>query len=76
MDGDEVSNATMCPTTQGTISWCSKDQLLDTDFVFPFHNTEEVREKVAEERRRLLHRDGKPRDLCKQEVYASINFAI
>jgi hypothetical protein len=31
-------------------------------------NTEEVREKVAAERRRLLHRDGTPRNRCKAEV--------
>ncbi len=30
--------------------------------------TEEVREKVTQERRRLLHRDGTPRDCCKAEV--------
>jgi hypothetical protein len=38
------------------------------DAVFPFRNTEEVREKVAEERRRLLHRDGTPHNRCKAEV--------
>jgi hypothetical protein len=30
---------------------------------------EEVRENVAEERRRLLHRDETPHDLCKAEVW-------
>jgi hypothetical protein len=68
MDGDEVSSATMCPTTQCTTCWCPKAQLGDPDAVFPFRNTEEVREKVAAERRRLLHRDGTPRDRCKAEV--------
>ena len=68
MDGDEVSNATMCPTTQCTTCWCPKAGLSDPDAVFPFRNTEEVREKIAEERRRLLHKDGTPRDRCKTEV--------
>ena len=68
MDGDEVSSATMCPTTQCTTCWCPKAQLSDPDAVFPFRNTEEVREKVTAERRRLLHRDGTPRDRCKAEV--------
>ena len=68
MDGDEVSNATMCPTTQCTTCWCPKARLSDPDAVFPFRNTEEVREKIAEERRRLLHKDGTPRDRCKTEV--------
>ncbi len=47
---------------------CPQAQLFDPDAVFPFRNTEEVREKVAEERRRLLHRDGTPRDRCRAEV--------
>ncbi len=48
MDRDEVSNATMCPTTQctGTTCCCPKVQLSDPDAVFPFRNTEEGREKV------------------------------
>ncbi len=29
MDGDEVSTATMCPTTQCTSCWCPRDQLHD-----------------------------------------------
>ena len=69
MDGDEVSSATMCPTTQCTTCWCPKARLSDPDAVFPFRNTEEVREKVAAERRRLLNRDGTPRDRCKAEVW-------
>ena len=43
-------------------------QLSDPNAVFPFRNTEEVRENVAQERRRLLHKDGTPRDRCKAEV--------
>jgi hypothetical protein len=57
-----------CPTTQCTTCWCPKARLSDPDAVFPFRNTEEVREKVAAERRRLLHRDGTPGDCCKAEV--------
>ncbi len=68
MDGDEVSNATMCLTTQCTTCWCPDAQSSDPDAVFPFRNTEEVRVKVAEERRRLHDRDGTPRDRCKAEV--------
>jgi hypothetical protein len=68
MDGDEGSSATMCPTTQCTTCWCPKAQLSDPDAVFPFRNTEEVREKVAQKHRRLLHRDGTPRDRCKAVV--------
>ncbi len=30
LDGDEVSNATMCPTTRCTTCWCQKDQMSDT----------------------------------------------
>ncbi len=48
--------------------WRPKARLSDPDAVFPFLNTEEVREKVAAERRRLLHRDGMPRKCCKAEV--------
>ncbi len=44
------------------------ERMADPDAVFPFPNTEEVREKVAQERRRLLHRDGTPLDRCKAEV--------
>jgi hypothetical protein len=54
MDWDEVSDATMCPATQCTTCWCPKDKLSDTDVVFPFSNTEEVREKVSEERRQKI----------------------
>ena len=54
--------------SQCTTCWCPKARLSDPDAVFPFRNTEEVREKVAAERRRLLHRDGTPRDRCKAEV--------
>ena len=68
MDGDEVSNATMCPTTRCASCWCPKQQMSDTDIVFPYRGTDEVRDRVAEERKRLLHRDGRPRDGCKQKV--------
>jgi hypothetical protein len=44
------------------------ERMADPDAVFPFRNTEEVHEKVAQEHRRLLHRDGTPRDRCKAEV--------
>ncbi len=47
------------------------ERMANPDTVFPFRNTEDVRKKVAQERRRLLqnlHRDGTPRDRCKAEV--------
>jgi hypothetical protein len=47
------------------------ERMANPDTVFPFRNTEEVREKVAQERSRLLqnlHRDGTPCDCCKAEV--------
>jgi hypothetical protein len=47
MDGDEVSNATRCSTTQCASCCCPKDQLTDPDVVFQFRNTNEVRENVA-----------------------------
>ena len=33
MDGDDVVNATMCPTTQCTTCWCLKAELSDPDVV-------------------------------------------
>ncbi len=68
MDGDEVPNATT-PTTQCTTCWCPKAQLSDTDVVFTFRNTDEGRERVADERKRLRHGDGKQRDSCQEKVY-------
>ena len=68
MDGDEVANATMCPVTRCTTCWCPKDQMSDTDTAFPYRSTDELRAKLAEERKRLLHSDGSPRDNCKQKV--------
>jgi hypothetical protein len=68
MDGDEVSIATMCPTTQCTSCRCLKQQLSDPDVVFPFRDTQEVGERVAQEREILLQRDGQPRDRCKEKV--------
>jgi hypothetical protein len=65
---DEVSNATMCPTTQCTTCWCPKARLSDPDVVYPFRDTQDIRERVAEERKKLLHRDGQPRDRCKEKV--------
>ena len=68
MDGDEVSSATLCPTTQCTTCWCPKGQLSDPDVVFPFRDTTDVRERLAAERKKLLHSDGRPRDRCKERV--------
>ncbi len=54
--------------TVATYGWCPKAQLSYPDAVFPFQNTEEVWEKVTEERRSLLHRDATQSDRCKAEV--------
>ena len=57
MDGDDVSNATVCPKTQCTTCWNTKERLSDPDFVYLFRDTKNIRERVAEERKKLLHRD-------------------
>jgi hypothetical protein len=68
MDGDEVSHATMCPTVQCPSCWCPREQLNDTDEVFPLRDTQEVYEETAAERKKLLDRKGQPRQGCKQQV--------
>lgn len=68
MDGDEVSTATMCPTTQCTTCWCPKDQLQATDKVFSFRDTQEICSELKTERARLLNPDGTARDRCKDKV--------
>ena len=69
MDGDEVSTATMCPTTQCTTCWCPRDLLDSTKDTFPFRDTVEVCSELQAERERLLDPDGTPRDRCKEKVY-------
>ena len=71
MDGDEVANATMCPVTRCTTCWCPKDQMSDTDTAFPYRSTDELRAKLAEERKQLQHRDGSPRNGCRQKVQSA-----
>ena len=68
MDGDEVSHATMCPTVQCPSCWCPRQQLHDTDEVFPLRDTQEVYEETAAERKKLLEPNGQPRQGCKQQV--------
>ena len=72
MDGDEVSTATMCPTTQCTTCWCPRDQLQDTDEVFEFRDTREICSELETERAQLLNKDGTPRDKCKEKVSSDI----
>ena len=74
MDGDEVSSATLCPTTQCTSCWCPKGQLSDPDIVFPFRDTTDVRERVAAAHKDLLDRDGRPRDRCKERVLLCMSY--
>jgi hypothetical protein len=68
LDFLEVSHATMCLTVQCPACWCPRDQLDDTNQVFPLRDTQEVYEDTASERKRLLHPDGQPRQGCKQQV--------
>ncbi len=68
MDGDEVSTATMCPTTQCTSCWCPRDLLHDTDQVFPFRGTQSIRAELETEREQLLNQDGTPRERCRERV--------
>ncbi len=67
MDGDEVSNAIMCPTTQYTTGWCPKEHLSHLDDVYQLRDTADIRERVAQERKKLLQRDGRPRDRCREK---------
>ncbi len=62
----------MCPTTQCTTCWCPRDQLQDTDQVFQFRDTQEVRTELEIERVQLLKKDGTPRDRCKERVSSVI----
>ena len=68
MDCDEVSKITICPTTQCASCWCPRDQLHDSDHVFPFRDTQEIRTELETERARLLNQDGTARDRCKDRV--------
>ena len=68
MDGDEVSTATMCPTTQCASCWCPREQLHDSDHVFPFRDTQEIRAELETEQAQLLNQDGTARDRCKDRV--------
>ena len=68
MDCDEVSTATMCPTTQCTTCWCPQGLLDLTKDTFPFRDTVEVCSELQAERERLLDPDGTPRDRCKEKV--------
>jgi hypothetical protein len=70
MNGDEESDATICPAIQCTTSscWCPKEHLSDQDVVNPCRDTADIRERVAEERKKLLHRHGRPSDRCREKV--------
>jgi hypothetical protein len=68
MDGDEVSTATMCPTTQCTTCWCPQHSLDSTQEVFDFRDTGAVCAELQVERELLLKRDGTPQDRCKEQV--------
>ncbi len=68
MDGDEVSTATMCPTTQCTTCWCPRDQLQDTDQVFEFRDIQEIHTELETEQAELLKEDGTPHDRGKERA--------
>ncbi len=42
--------------------WCPRDQLQDTDQVFPFKDTQEIRAELETEQTRLLNQDGTARE--------------
>jgi hypothetical protein len=44
--------------TQSMTCWCPKQQLSDPDVVFPCRDTEDVRERAAEEPKKLLNSNG------------------
>jgi hypothetical protein len=45
-----------------------REQLRDSDHVFPFRDTQEIRAELETERARLLNQDGTARDRCKDRV--------
>ncbi len=55
---------------------CPEEQLSDPGGVFPFIDTEEVRERVAKECKKLLHRDEPPRDRAGIYVSNAPNITI
>ncbi len=61
----QCKEKTMCPTTQSTPCWYPKERLIDPDGLYPFRDTEDIRERFAEERKKLLLSYGQPRDRCK-----------
>ena len=72
MDGDEVSTATMCLTTQCTTCWGPLHSLDSTQEVFDFRDTGAVCAELQAERERLLKRDVTSQDQCKEQVIISI----
>jgi hypothetical protein len=44
--------------------------------IFPFRDNAKVRERVATERKNLLHRDGQPRDRCKDKAMISLSYDL
>ncbi len=45
MDGNKVSNATMCPTRQCMTCWSPEERFSDQDVVYAFRDTIDIREK-------------------------------
>ncbi len=62
MDGEEVSTAIMCPTTQCMTCWCPSDESDATVKVYLFQYTQEVHDEVELERKQRLKPDGKPQE--------------
>jgi hypothetical protein len=54
--------------TQCTTCWYPKECLFNPDVVYLFRGTKDIRERFAEERKKLLLSNGQPRDCCKKKV--------
>ncbi len=47
---------------------CPREQLHDSDHVFPFRDTQEIRAELETEQAQLLNQDGTAIDRCKDRV--------
>jgi len=58
MDGLEIAASTMCSTRDCPVCECPKDQLDQTDTVYPLRTTAEVKTRVETAQSRYLDRNG------------------
>ncbi len=68
MDFLSMDHCHLCPTTQCASCWCPREQLHDSDHVFPFRDTQEIRAELETEQAQLLNQDGTACDRCKDRV--------